>query len=1105
MSLSSDLVAQFVKITNDKKTTKSETTVYGTVVSYNGADYVKLDGSDLLTPVTTTTDAVDGDRVTVLLKNHSAIVTGNVSSPSARTDDVKDAILTSEEASKKISEFEIAIADKVDTEQLNAESARIDDLVADNVVIKQTLAASGADFESVKAQNAEIQQKLTAHDASINTLSTTKLDAEIAEATYATIENLDATNVDLYLLESTYATFAETTTDKLAANEASINDLEANSLTVNTANATYATIKQLDATNARVTDLETNVADIDTLIFGSATGDTIHTSFANSVIAQLGDAQIKSAMIDNIAADKITSGDILTNNVRVISEDGKLVISDETILISDNTRARVQIGKDSSGDYSINIWDAAGNLMFSKGGITDKAIKDAIIRDDMVSDTANISAHKLNIDSLFDEINGSTNTIKSTQIYLDDEKQTLDVAFKTLNTEVTEQGETISSQGTKITAIQGQITSKVWQQDIDAITVGGRNLLLDTDYGDEPLRAERPEGTERTEFGPHFYPSVDIELGVEYTVSARIRGNANIVFYEITDNINKSHVWIPRTELDETEFRHFSFTFTADENYGRLIDAYICTQWGETNTLVGDWFEVESRSVKLERGNRATDWTPAPEDTESVLSSLSDQYSTLNQSLTSVSATVASHTSEIAAKADNTAVTTVNNKVSDLELSLNQFQTTVSGTYATKTELNDVNSDVVAIESRVSTNETKISQNEGSIASLVSRTDIIEGDYITTTQMNSAVEQKANSIMSTVSSTYATTSALDTTNDAVSAAQADIDGLTIGGRNLLPNTDFGDVSQRYERLETYGTEGGFHFYPTEQIESGVEYVLSLSMRGNANIVFYEINTSGGNVSHAWVRRAALSEEEYRDFYLTFAVNPSRVFGNVYICTQYGEDATFVGDWFEIKPRSLKLERGNRKTDWTPAPEDTATTDDVKAVQQSIDSTEERIATNESLIQQLSDSIMMLVVDANGESLMTQTDTGWTFSTANIQNIVDTTSENLDALTNKVGDVNSAVDVLQQAVADLGILNDYAKITTYENEPCIELGETDSDFKLLITNTRIMFMEGTDVPAYINNQSLYIKKAVVEEELQQGEFVWKARSNGNLGLIWKGAN
>ena len=136
--------------------------------------------------------------------------------------------------------------------------------------------------------------------------------------------------------------------------------------------------------------------------------------------------------------------------------------------------------------------------------------------------------------------------------------------------------------------------------------------------------------------------------------------------------------------------------------------------------------------------------------------------------------------------------------------------------------------------------------------------------------------------------------------------------------------------------------------------------------------------------------------------------------------------------------------------------------------------------------------------------MTQTSTGWTFSTARIQDIVDSTSENLDALTNEVGDINSAVGILQQTVTDLGVLSDYVKITTYENEPCIELGETDSDFKLLITNKRIMFMEGTGIPAYIDNQSLVINTAVIEEELQQGEFVWKARSNGNLGLVWKGA-
>lgn len=90
-----------------------------------------------------------------------------------------------------------------------------------------------------------------------------------------------------------------------------------------------------------------------------------------------------------------------------------------------------------------------------------------------------------------------------------------------------------------------------------------------------------------------------------------------------------------------------------------------------------------------------------------------------------------------------------------------------------------------------------------------------------------------------------------------------------------------------------------------------------------------------------------------------------------------------------------------------------------------------------------------------------------------------------------------------SLSELGAIGEYVKIGTYEDEPCIELGERDSDFKLLITNTRILFMEGNSVPAYITNQSLHIKKAVIEEDLQQGGYVWKVRSNGNMGLIWKG--
>ena len=90
MALSEELVANFVKSTNDKKTTSSEATVYGTVKIEGDKKYVRIDGSSIKTPVNTTSDISDGDRVIVLIKNHEAIIIGNVSSPSAKNSVVGD-------------------------------------------------------------------------------------------------------------------------------------------------------------------------------------------------------------------------------------------------------------------------------------------------------------------------------------------------------------------------------------------------------------------------------------------------------------------------------------------------------------------------------------------------------------------------------------------------------------------------------------------------------------------------------------------------------------------------------------------------------------------------------------------------------------------------------------------------------------------------------------------------------------------------------------------------------------------------------------------------------------------------------------------------------
>ena len=90
MALSNDLINQFAKITTEKKEEKKETVVNGVYKTINGKEYVQIDGSNIWTPVTSTVEAEDGERVKVTIKNHAAVITANITSPMARTKSVQN-------------------------------------------------------------------------------------------------------------------------------------------------------------------------------------------------------------------------------------------------------------------------------------------------------------------------------------------------------------------------------------------------------------------------------------------------------------------------------------------------------------------------------------------------------------------------------------------------------------------------------------------------------------------------------------------------------------------------------------------------------------------------------------------------------------------------------------------------------------------------------------------------------------------------------------------------------------------------------------------------------------------------------------------------------
>lgn len=82
MGLSSELASQFAKVTNDSIRNTSGTKLYGTITMLGEVPYVRLDGTEELTPISRTVEVAEGDRVEVMIANHSATVTGNLTDPS---------------------------------------------------------------------------------------------------------------------------------------------------------------------------------------------------------------------------------------------------------------------------------------------------------------------------------------------------------------------------------------------------------------------------------------------------------------------------------------------------------------------------------------------------------------------------------------------------------------------------------------------------------------------------------------------------------------------------------------------------------------------------------------------------------------------------------------------------------------------------------------------------------------------------------------------------------------------------------------------------------------------------------------------------------------
>jgi hypothetical protein len=490
-----------------------------------------------------------------------------------------------------------------------------------------------------------------------------RITADIISAKQALLEKADIAelNAQIANLENVYATKADIT--ELSAQIATIDNLTAKKADVEQLYAKKADIDTLVADTATLKALKSDVANIDVLLSGKA-----GTGELTSIKLTAENAEIATALIKDLTAANFRSKTIETDDFTIKSSSGKLQIVGNTIQIKDvNNTVRVQIGEDGKSDYGIYVTDANGKIMFtSYDGLHEDGIKSGIIKNDMVADDAHISGSKLDISSVIDGINADNST------YLNTSKVVIDGTSQTINAKFTELTASIGSIGTRTSALESDLSgfrtmvseTYATKSAVDSIQIGGRNLLYDStgnikngwsgntiitvDGGisGNSLAISRTDysGNARY-FGTnkrHFL--TDFEVGASYTLSAWIKVRSDVeldasgyVMARFRSADDKKLYALSLTVSSQTEkdkWIYYEKTWTINDSDIAKLECVALAL--DKNGM------IEACNIKLEKGTKATDWSPAPEDTTAEITSLSSKQSSLEQTVNGFKATVES-------------------------------------------------------------------------------------------------------------------------------------------------------------------------------------------------------------------------------------------------------------------------------------------------------------------------------------------------------------------------------------------------------------------------------------------------------------------------------
>lgn len=212
------------------------------------------------------------------------------------------------------------------------------------------------------------------------------------------------------------------------------------------------------ANSATFNTVEADLINVKKAIVGASTTKTGIIINLTSENATISEALIKDLVASYITVNDLKASNIITDRINVVSENGRLKIVGDTLMITDeNDNPVIQLGRDKNNNYGLVISDANGAILLDSQGLHEGIVPDNFIKNDMI-DKGTITKDRLAFNTVDADEDGN---ISAGKVLVDGKG--VDVEFKSIKSSMETMDQKIDENATyelRVTDNNGRVFNR---------------------------------------------------------------------------------------------------------------------------------------------------------------------------------------------------------------------------------------------------------------------------------------------------------------------------------------------------------------------------------------------------------------------------------------------------------------------------------------------------------------------------------------------------------------------------------------------------------------------------------------------------------------------